>query len=128
VDEGPAPVQPIPAAAAPEPAAAGQVADVVQILLDGAKKGAVPFPHKMHAGLPIVGGKCDTCHHTSDAKGTGAQKCAAAGCHDGKTAGAPDGKDAFHDKCRGCHTKALAAQPDNEKLKAVKSCKGCHAG
>ena len=123
VEPAPAPTPDAPAAAA----AGGQaVPDVAQRAIEGAKKGAVTFPHKMHVGLPIMGGKCNVCHHTSDDKGTGAQKCTAAGCHDGSGKVGP--KDAFHDLCRGCHTKALAEQPDNAKLKNLKSCKGCHVG
>jgi hypothetical protein len=122
-DEAVKPAEPAPAAA---PADARQAPEVAQLVLDGAKKGAVTFPHQLHAGLPIVGGKCNVCHHTTDEKGTSTQKCTAPGCHDGNGKVAP--KDAFHELCRGCHTKALAEQPDNAKLKSLKSCKGCHVG
>jgi hypothetical protein len=127
-DEAVKTAEPAPAAPAPAAVPAGErtAPEVVQLALEGAKKGAVTFPHKAHAGFPIMEGKCSKCHHTSDEKGTGAQKCTTPGCHDGKGKIAP--KDAFHDLCRGCHTKALAAQPDNAKLKGLKSCKGCHAG
>jgi len=125
-DEAAKPAEPSPAA--PAAAAVGEQRgpEVAQLVLEGAKKGAVTFPHKTHVGLPIMGGKCNVCHHTSDDKGTGAQKCTTAGCHDGKGKVAP--KDAFHDLCRGCHTKALAERPENAKLKGLKSCKGCHLG
>ena len=128
-------VKPAPQAPAPELArpadeavkpAGPSAPEVAQLALEGAKKGAVTFPHRLHVGFPIMGGKCSACHHTSDEKGTGAQKCTSSGCHDGKGKVAP--KDAFHGLCRGCHTKALAEQPDNAKLKNLKSCKGCHVG
>jgi hypothetical protein len=119
----PAPVDPAPAAAVAEPPKAPES---VALQIEGAKKGPVTFPHAAHVALPAIGGKCNACHHTADEKGVGAQKCTASGCHDGK--GKVAAKDAFHDTCRGCHTKELAAQPQNEKLKALKSCKGCHAG
>jgi hypothetical protein len=122
-DEAVKPSEPAPAAA---PTGAPAAPEFAQLALEGAKKGAVTFPHKVHVGLQITGGKCNVCHHTSDEKGTGAQKCTSSGCHDGKGKVAP--KDAFHDSCRGCHTKALAEQPDNAKLKSLKSCKGCHVG
>jgi len=123
-----APADPAQAAPAPSVAPAGErkAPEVVKLELVGAKKGAVTFPHKIHEGLPIVGGKCNRCHHTSDEKGTDARECAAPGCHDAKGEVAP--KDAFHELCRGCHTKALGEQPDNAKLKGLKSCKGCHVG
>jgi hypothetical protein len=123
VPVAPAPASPAPAAA---PVGAQKAPEVVQLALEGAKQGAVTFTHSLHAGFPIVEGKCNKCHHTSDEKGTGAKKCTAPGCHDANGKVAP--KDAFHELCRGCHTKALAAQPDNAKLKDLKSCKGCHVG
>jgi type IV secretory pathway VirB10-like protein len=143
VDQAASPAQPAPPPepakpAAPPPSASnatgpaapsagvGAAPEVAKIELAGAKKGPVTFPHALHVGFPIVGGKCNGCHHTSDEKGADAAKCTAAGCHDGNGKVAP--KDAFHDLCRGCHSKALGEQPDNEKLKKLKSCKGCHVG
>jgi hypothetical protein len=127
-DEAIEPAEAAPAAPAPAAAPAGEqkAPDVAKLTLRGASMGAVKFPHKLHTALPIVGGKCNRCHHTSDEKGTGAQKCTAPGCHDAKGKIAP--KDAFHDLCRGCHTRALGEQPGNAKLKGLKSCKGCHVG
>jgi hypothetical protein len=119
----------------PQPAAAptgetGGVADVMKLVPEGGKKEPVPFPHKLHADAanPGTEGKCAICHHkpTVDSE---YPKCKTAGCHDGRTAGNPLPKDAFHERCRDtCHKQTLAEQPDNEKLKAVKKCKGCHAG
>ncbi|MCK9460289.1 MAG: cytochrome c family protein [Proteobacteria bacterium] len=120
--------EPPPKATEPAAPTAGEIAqpDVVRLALEGAEKGAVTFPHEMHVGLPIMDGKCRRCHHTTDESGAGAGKCTAAGCHEGR--GKNGAKDAFHDLCRGCHEEALGRQPGNEKLKRVKSCKGCHVG
>jgi hypothetical protein len=111
--------------------------------VDG-KKGAVTFPHAVHAtsakgvdGKPIA---CKDCHHTlkaADGKGEKVEACSA--CHvrigqppkavGGKSARpvarAPEGKVdqksiIFHEKCIACHK---AVKVEGKKLGA---CKACH--
>lgn len=109
------------------PVAAPKVDDVVTLAMEGAKKPTIKFPHKAHTEFEAVGGKCGVCHHVAGEDTSKIKGCMAEGCHDGKTEGAPSAKDAFHKTCRDCHKKALAANADNEKLKKIKSCSGCHA-
>lgn len=93
------------------------------------KLGTVTFLHGMHAHLVDVGGlpkvECTTCHHKTE-PGAMPKKCDE--CHaqkDGeKMENAPNIKDAFHLRCRGCHqytmeTMGKQAGPD-------KKCKLCH--
>ena len=105
-------------------------AEMIALKAEGGTKDAVPFPHEKHAELDekVNPEKCTTCHHAP--KGDEANpSCTTAGCHDGETEGAPSAKDAYHKLCKdGCHKKQLAADKDNEALKKVKSCSGCHAG
>jgi hypothetical protein len=103
------------------------VADVLKLVPPGGKKKTVTFPHKAHTENAVIGDKCEVCHHMADdpSKITG---CLVAECHDGKTEDVPGVKDAFHKTCRACHKKVLDEQPDNQKLKKLKKCNGCHAG
>lgn len=123
----PEPPKEEPAAAAP---AAGEPADLIPLKEEGGSRAAAPFPHKKHAGFDtaINPKGCAACHH----KPKGEDKnpgCKIEGCHDGKTEGVMISKDAYHKLCRdGCHKEQLAARPDNEALKKVKSCSGCHSG
>ena len=71
-----------------------------------AKLGTVTFPHRVHQERI---GNCQTCHH----KGVEAGACR--GCHD-IVKRAPQGKDAFHKVCRGCH----------EDQGGPTQCNGCH--
>jgi hypothetical protein len=103
------------------------VADVLKIYTPGGKKKPVTFPHKAHTENAVIGDKCEVCHHMAEelSRITG---CRIAGCHDGKTEEVPGIKDAFHKTCRKCHKKVLDEQPENEKLKKLKKCNGCHTG
>lgn len=103
------------------------VADVLKLDTPGGKKKPVTFPHKSHTENAVIGDKCEVCHHMAEepSRITG---CRTAGCHDGKTEEVPGIKDAFHKTCRNCHKKVLDEQPENEKLKKLKKCNGCHAG
>lgn len=116
----------------------------LQSLAQDAKRADVTFPHALHFGF-----KCQTCHHKW--KGTTPiASCTAAQCHDlaespkteeGKPITDPQikiryFKNAFHEKCIGCHkkiaknNKMLEAThlPLDEKLPAVgpTGCNGCH--
>lgn len=71
-----------------------------------ASLGTVSFPHEKHQTAVA---SCETCHHK------GVEQGACHHCHEA-TAGAPQGKDAFHQVCRGCH----------EKTSGPTQCSGCH--
>ena len=123
------PAEPKPDEAKPAEAAAAEpvVDDVLTLTIEGGKKPPFKFPHKAHTGFDAVGGKCGVCHHMAGEDKAGIKGCMSEGCHDGKTDGVLIPKDAFHKTCKdGCHKAQLKANKDNEKLKAVKSCKGCH--
>ncbi len=88
------------------------------------KKGTVTLKHKAHSDR--LGGKCDTCHHTSKPDGSDAKKCKE--CHK-KDKSKMDGKDvpklkkALHGKCQGCHKETKkAGKPSGP----TKKCKECH--
>jgi len=140
-EPAPAAVEPAPAAVEPAPAAAessslaaapggAEVPDVILIVPLGGTKKSISFPHRMHAdpaSNPIVGGKCEKCHHEIE-DGAEAKKCTTSGCHDNKTEDVPLANDSFHKTCRdGCHKQVREAQPGNLKLARLKACKGCHA-
>ena len=122
------PAEPKPDEAKPAEAAAEPVVDdVLTLAIEGAKKPAIKFPHKAHTGFDAVAGKCNVCHHMAGEDKAAIKGCMSEGCHDGKTDGVLIPKDAFHKTCKdGCHKAQLKANKDNEKLKAVKSCGGCH--
>jgi hypothetical protein len=84
----------------------------------------------MHAEAelnPVVGGKCEKCHHEAE-EGAEAKKCTTSGCHDDKTPDVPNAKDSFHKTCRdGCHREVREADPGNQRLLKLKACTGCHA-
>jgi hypothetical protein len=104
--------------------------EVIELEDEDGTKDAVIFPHEKHAELDekINEKGCETCHH--EPKGEEKNPaCDVEGCHDGETEGVPSSKDAHHTLCKdGCHKKQLKANPDNEALKKVKGCSGCHSG
>lgn len=71
-----------------------------------ASLGTVSFSHERHQALIP---SCETCHHK------GVEQGACNHCHE-VSAGAPQGKDAFHKVCRGCH----------EQTSGPVQCKECH--
>ena len=127
----PKPDEAKPDEAKPDEKAAAEpvVDDVITLTIEGGKKPPFKFPHKAHTGFDAVGGKCNGCHHMAGEDKAGIKGCMSEGCHDGKNDGVLIPKDAFHKTCKdGCHKDQLKANEDNEKLKAIKSCKGCHKG
>jgi Ni/Co efflux regulator RcnB len=90
-----------------------------KIVIDGlkAKKAAVTFPHKAH--IDKMDGKCQTCHHKWDGKGT-PKGCLS--CHKGvDKKDKKSGYSAFHKgdrSCKGCHKK--------EGKKEMTKCSFCH--
>ena len=105
------------------------VDDVLTLTIEGGKKPPFKFPHKAHTGFDAVGGKCGVCHHMAGEDKAAIKGCMSEGCHDSKIIGVLIPKDAFHKTCKeGCHKDQLKANKDNEKLKAIKSCMGCHKG
>jgi len=87
----------------------------VTIKVEGAKMPPVTFPHATHVEKGKVA--CATCHH-KDAQNPKA--CTT--CH-GKEAkgGAPAFKDAFHERCQGCHKESAA-----KGMSAPTKCNECH--
>jgi hypothetical protein len=90
-----------------------------KVVIDGIKdkKGAVEFPHKVHADTH----DCKTCHHMYDGTGDPA-KCTSCHTAEGKD-DAPKGFKAFHDRkaensCIGCHSKTEGSGPTK--------CNDCH--
>ena len=88
----------------------------ITIKIEGAKMPPVTFPHATHVDKVKVA--CTTCHH-KDAQSPKA--CTT--CHDPKEAkgGAPLAKDAFHEKCQGCHKESAA-----KGMSAPTKCNECH--
>jgi len=88
----------------------------VTIKMEGAKMAPVTFPHEVHVVKAKVA--CATCHH-KDAQSPKA--CTT--CHDPKEAkgGAPLAKDAFHERCQGCHKESAA-----KGMSAPTKCNECH--
>lgn len=75
------------------------------------------FTHKAHATLYK---DCKTCHHEWDGKAK-IEKCTT--CHKAQAEGTtPDMKTAFHNQCKGCHTKEKQAGKN-----APVGCTDCHA-
>jgi hypothetical protein len=78
----------------------------------GKVKGTVAFDHKAHVAAAK---DCKACHHADDAGKE--QKCSK--CHGDKTDGKKlSQKEAFHNQCKECHTKAK---------KGPAKCDECHA-
>jgi hypothetical protein len=80
------------------------------------EKNAVIFNHKAHHER--VKGDCQVCHH-QDKRGA-ERKCSTAECHGLKAEGKkPILKEAFHTRCKGCHT---------TNKKGPTKCPDCHKG
>ena len=87
----------------------------VTVKLDGAKMAPVTFPHSTHIDKVKV--ECVKCHH----KDADSPK-ACTTCHGKEAKGStPAAKDAFHNRCQGCHKDAAA-----KGAKAPTKCNECH--
>jgi len=106
----------------------GIPADKAVITFTG-KLGTVTFEHAKHAGLVDVGGvskvECSTCHHKTEAGKTPGH-CEE--CHTKKAGekmeNAPNIKDAYHLRCRGCHKYTMEEM--GKEAGPDKKCKLCH--
>jgi hypothetical protein len=109
-------------------ATAAEAPEVVSIDDCMAKKSAVEFPHKVHAGAF----ECVTCHHTQEGLTADSteevQACAS--CHkDPEAEGTPDcsqmslSKNPFHMSCISCHKEKAA---EDEAFAGPVKCDGCH--
>ena len=87
-------------------------------------KGAIKFNHKKHTELA---GECATCHHKEK---DGKKEVSCFECHQKKEeGGVPSAKSAFHDKCAGCHSEKVAADPTlkgKAPEKTKDECNLCH--
>jgi hypothetical protein len=100
-----------------------------QVITFTGKLGTVTFLHQMHAQLVDVGGvskvECTTCHHKME---PGANPKSCAECHAQKPGekmeNAPNIKDAYHLRCRGCHKYTMEEM--GKQAGPDKKCKLCH--
>jgi hypothetical protein len=89
------------------------------------KTGLVTFNHALHA--TVRGIECNSCHHTHK-DGEPIKQCSE--CHKkdesavpGFSVLAPKNKDAYHDKCKGCHKYTVE---ELAKPAGPTKCKLCH--
>jgi hypothetical protein len=109
--------------------AAAEIPQDKAVITFTGKLGTVTFNHQHHAELVDVGGvskvECSTCHHKTEAGDT-PQPCEE--CHakkDGeKMENAPNIKDAYHLRCRGCHKYTMEEM--GKEAGPDKKCKLCH--
>jgi len=90
--------------------AMGKPQGAARLSFSGQTMGEVDFAHDLHKKVVK---DCKTCHHM----GVGSGGCF--DCH-GRDDRARSKKKAFHNSCRGCHTK--------QKVADKKNCGFCHKG
>jgi hypothetical protein len=102
-----------------------EIPDDKAVLTFETKLGTVTFNHSLHA--TVRGIECQSCHHTIKA-GETIKPCT--DCHketsskvEGFSVMAPKNKDAFHNKCKGCHNYTMK---ELKQSAGPTKCKLCH--
>ena len=105
--------------------ATAEIPDDKAVLTFETKMGTVTFNHSLHA--TVRGIECQSCHHTHK-EGEAIKGCPE--CHkktESEVAGfsvlAPKNKDAFHNKCKGCHQYTMK---ELQQPAGPTKCKLCH--
>jgi hypothetical protein len=105
--------------------ASPEIPDDKAVITFDTKMGTVTFNHKLHA--TVRGIECQSCHHTLK-EGEPVKPCS--DCHkkskskvEGFSVMAPKTKDAFHDKCKGCHQYTMK---ELKQPAGPTKCKLCH--
>jgi len=106
-------------------ASAAEIPQDKAVLSFESKLGTVTFNHELHA--TVRGIECQSCHHTYK-EGETIKLCS--DCHkksespvEGFSVMAPTNKDAYHDKCKGCHKYTVK---ELKQPAGPTKCKLCH--